>query len=193
MRVLQQACAVVVRVKRVVAAVSVWRLLRCRVQVLAVLVAVAASQFSDKAAQFARLPRHADLISVNDNNFAKYILARDRPYHTFLLFTTSSGYHSCDACRYAPLPPCVCVRPCVCRRLCCLVGQRAGHRGACDSLQSFDRMMCRRRCGGPGLGARSQPQGLMAWLLAGRGWVWHCAPLTLVSPVVAPAIVQPGC
>jgi hypothetical protein len=54
----------------------------------------------ERIAQFAALPKQDGLTAVSDATFGKFLLAKDRPYHTFLLFTSSGGYHSCDACRW---------------------------------------------------------------------------------------------
>jgi hypothetical protein len=46
------------------------------------------------------IPRRDGLVPVSDHSFSKLVLAKARPYHLFVLFTTANLRGECSACEY---------------------------------------------------------------------------------------------
>jgi hypothetical protein len=65
-------------------------------------------QGTEKLLQLRNADRVDGLIPLNDGNFGRLVLSKERPYHMFVLFSSHRNYHSCDACRYGCC--CVCWR-----------------------------------------------------------------------------------
>ena len=66
----------------------------------------ASQTFDDKEAENLRLvsdiQKRDGLVPVTDFNFAKLVLAKHRPFHTFVLFTTANLRGECSACECVP-------------------------------------------------------------------------------------------
>ncbi len=46
------------------------------------------------------IPQRDNLVPVGDHNFAKLVLAKNRPYHAIVVFTTANRGGECSACEY---------------------------------------------------------------------------------------------
>lgn len=57
---------------------------------------------ADKIAELSSSVRDG-VVTLTADNFDKFVLRPDRPYHLFLLFTATADKYSCDVCKYVPL------------------------------------------------------------------------------------------
>lgn len=55
---------------------------------------------ADNLRFISEIPQRDNLVPVGDHNFGKLVLAKHRPYHTVVLFTTANRGGECSACEY---------------------------------------------------------------------------------------------
>jgi hypothetical protein len=58
---------------------------------------------ADNLRFISEIPQRDNLVPVGDHNFGKLVLAKHRPYHTVVLFTTANRGGECSACEYVVL------------------------------------------------------------------------------------------